>query len=47
MCHEECNCDHPEISKGKPENCTLNQVIKCHGNQPIREVFKCKCHNDE
>ncbi len=40
MCNKECNCDHPEISKGKPENCTLNQVIECHGDQPFREILK-------
>lgn len=37
---EGCACDHPEISKGHPEGCTLNQVIKCHGDQPISEIFK-------
>ena len=47
MCQHECDCSHPEISKGKPEDCTLNQVIKCHGDQPMREIFKCHCQDDK
>ena len=31
-------CDHAKIEN--PGDCTLNQVIKCHGDQPIRELFK-------
>ena len=37
---EGCNCTHPEISEGHPENCTLNQIIRCHGNQPLNELLK-------
>ncbi len=40
MCQDKCVCDHPEISKGKPEDCTLNQIIQCHGDQPFREILK-------
>ncbi len=40
MCDQKCNCTHPEISKGNPENCTLNQIIKCHGDQPFKDILK-------
>jgi DNA-binding transcriptional ArsR family regulator len=29
MC--DCKCQHPEKLKGKPEECTLKQIEKCHG----------------
>jgi ArsR family transcriptional regulator, arsenate/arsenite/antimonite-responsive transcriptional repressor len=38
-CHKEeekmcdCKCQQPEKLKGKPEECTLEQVKECHGNQ--------------
>ncbi|MBY8985917.1 MAG: hypothetical protein KGD65_12660 [Candidatus Lokiarchaeota archaeon] len=38
---EGCACDKPEIrdqfSRG---SCSLNQIIKCHGDQPVDELFK-------
>ena len=38
---EECNCDKPEIKEKFPNgHCSLNQIIKCHGDQPIDEIFK-------
>ena len=40
---EGCNCAQNECDHAKVENpgdCSLNQVIKCHGDQPIREIFK-------
>lgn len=37
---QECDCSHPETNKNHPNGCSLNQVIKCHGNQPISELFK-------
>ncbi|MFX1302421.1 MAG: hypothetical protein ACFFBV_13675 [Promethearchaeota archaeon] len=37
---EECACDKPEIKEKHPQGCTLNQIIKCHGDQPINELFK-------
>lgn len=37
---EECDCDCPEIKEKHPEGCTLNQVIKCHGDQPINDILK-------
>ncbi|MEJ2294246.1 MAG: hypothetical protein P8Y23_05700 [Candidatus Lokiarchaeota archaeon] len=38
---EECNCDKPEIKGEFPGgHCSLNQIIKCHGDQPIDEIFK-------
>ena len=37
---EECECDKLEIKNKHPEGCTLNQIIKCHGDQPINELLK-------
>jgi hypothetical protein len=37
----ECTCDKPEIKNKFPDgNCSLNQIIKCHGDQPINELLK-------
>jgi len=36
---EECACDKPDIKENHPQGCTLNQVIKCHGDQPISEIL--------
>jgi ArsR family transcriptional regulator, arsenate/arsenite/antimonite-responsive transcriptional repressor len=38
-CHKEdekmcdCKCQQPEKLKGKPEECTLEQIKECHGEQ--------------
>ena len=37
---EECACDKPEIKEAHPEGCTLNQIMKCHGDQSINEFLK-------
>jgi len=37
---EECTCDKPEIKENHPQGCTLNQIIKCHGDQPLSELLK-------
>ncbi len=37
---EECACDKPEIKENFPEGCSLNQIIKCHGDQSINELLK-------
>ncbi|MCJ7652020.1 MAG: hypothetical protein MUP85_25755 [Candidatus Lokiarchaeota archaeon] len=37
---EECECTSLEIKDRHPEGCTLNQVIKCHGDQPINDILK-------
>ena len=29
MC--DCKCQQPEKLKGKPEECTLEQIRECHG----------------
>lgn len=31
MC--DCNCQYPERLKGKPEECTPEQIRECHGDQ--------------
>ncbi len=38
--NEECDCTQPEIKQQHPNGCTLNQIIKCHGDQPINELLK-------
>ncbi|MFX1294669.1 MAG: hypothetical protein ACFFD2_07425 [Promethearchaeota archaeon] len=35
-----CKCDYPSIAKEYPKGCTLNQIIKCHGEESISELFK-------
>ena len=37
---KECACDKPEIKESHTEGCTLNQFMKCHGDQPINELLK-------
>jgi hypothetical protein len=37
---EVCDCHSPEIKQEHPKGCTLNQIIKCHGDQPINELLK-------
>ena len=32
MCHEETKCEKPNELKGKPEECSPEQVKKCHGD---------------
>ncbi|MBD3254181.1 MAG: hypothetical protein GF383_03770 [Candidatus Lokiarchaeota archaeon] len=38
---EECECDKPDIRYKFPRGCcSLNQIMKCHGDQPVDELFK-------
>ena len=38
---ENCACNKPEIKGSFPEGCcSLNQIIKCHGDMPINELIK-------
>ncbi|MFX1392499.1 MAG: hypothetical protein ACFFAH_02890 [Promethearchaeota archaeon] len=37
---EECDCNYPDIKDQHPQGCTLNQIIKCHGDQSINEILK-------
>ena len=30
-------CEHPERLKGKPEECTPEQIKRCHGSDPIEK----------
>ena len=37
----ECACDKPEVRDKFPGgHCSLNQIINCHGDQPINELLK-------
>ena len=31
-CHEEKKCERPEELKGKPQDCSPEQIRKCHGD---------------
>jgi hypothetical protein len=31
MCQEKQTCQKPEELKGKPEECSPEQILKCHG----------------
>ncbi len=33
MCNCNCNCQQPEKLKGKPEECTPEQIKECHGGE--------------
>ncbi|MHA2282850.1 MAG: hypothetical protein ACXAC5_18570 [Promethearchaeota archaeon] len=36
-----CACDKTEIRDQFPRSsCSLNQIIECHGDQPVDELFK-------
>ncbi|MFX1274749.1 MAG: hypothetical protein ACFFAT_06840 [Promethearchaeota archaeon] len=37
---EDCECDHLDIKEKHPNGCTLNQIIKCHGDLPFEEILK-------
>ena len=37
---EEWDCIYPEIKEKHPCGCSLNQIIKCHGDQPLNELLK-------
>ena len=38
---EKCECDKPEIKdQFQRRCCSLNQIIKCHGDQPVDELLK-------
>ena len=45
--NEKCDCSHPEIKENHPEGCTLNQVIKCHGEQSAIELLNHIQQKDE
>ena len=32
MCDEKKCCQNPDACKGKPEDCTPEQIKKCHGD---------------
>lgn len=42
MCN--CQCQHPEKLKDKPENCTPEQIRECHGPDGDHP---CTCAEDE
>jgi len=37
---EDCTCEKPDIKEKHPNGCSLNQILKCHGDQPIGELLK-------
>jgi hypothetical protein len=38
---EKCACNQPEIRDQFPRGCcSLNQIIECHGDQPVDVLLK-------
>ena len=37
---ETCDCSNPKIKEKHPSGCTLNQIIKCHSDQPLSELLR-------
>ncbi len=33
-------CSYPEIKEKHPSGCSLNQIIKCHGDQPLSKLLR-------
>jgi len=33
MCDQEKGCEEPDQLKGKPEECSPEQIKKCHGSE--------------
>ena len=45
MCQKEKCCEKPENLKGEPEECSLDQIRKCHGTSdehPCVEPVTCE-----
>ena len=44
MCKEESQkaCEHPEKLKGKPEECSPEQIKECHGEDAEHPCVKAK-----
>ena len=35
---EDCDCDKPEIKESFKGKCSEEQIIKCHGHQPLDKL---------
>lgn len=46
MCCETSKCPHPEKMKGKPEDCSEEQIRECHGEESTHPCAK-KCQGSE
>ena len=40
MCDSDEKCQKPEELKGKPEDCSAEQIKKCHGDSPDHPCVK-------
>jgi hypothetical protein len=40
MCKGQAECKFPEKLKGKPEECTPEQIKECHGDVPEHPCVK-------
>jgi hypothetical protein len=43
MCEKTCGCQNPVELKGRPEDCTPEQIRKCHGDDA---THTCACTPD-
>jgi hypothetical protein len=43
MCKQTCGCQNPVELKGRPEDCTPDQIRKCHGDD-VQHL--CTCPTD-
>ena len=43
MCEQNCGCQNPVELKGRPEDCTPEQIRKCHGEEA---QHSCTCPTD-
>ena len=43
----DCECNSPEIKEKHLKGCTLNQIIRCHGDEPLENLLKHLILDDE
>lgn len=44
MSEKECRCRKPENLKGKPGDCSPEQIRKCHGDE---KTHSCACGGED
>ena len=40
MCEKKQDCQRPEVLKGKPQECTPEQIGECHGDEEDHPCVK-------
>ena len=46
-CNDEKKCERPDQLKGKPEDCSPEQIRKCHGDDPSHPCVETECENPD